>query len=165
MGIFEVEIRDVLKERANTVYQEWKNQFKGLSRLYANKHLLRRMKIQIKKNDAGRLFELNILVMFATLMAHVVSTGTVNLSIIQSLSSRENVKEINWCEYMLDYLRSQRLSWRGRKTRYFDPFLLPELIFANSCLKNPKYPAFEYWKPDLIIELDEMIFGKDRKKS
>ena len=39
-----------------------------------------------------------------------------------------------------------------------------QLIFANSVLKNPKNPAFEYWKTDIITELDEMMFGKDRKR-
>ncbi|PWA65667.1 ulp1 protease family, C-terminal catalytic domain-containing protein [Artemisia annua] len=163
MGIYKVELCDVLKERANTVYKDWKKQFGGKTRIKTG-DLVELIKKQIRKNDAERKFQMNFLVLFATVLGRVSSMGTVNLRFIPSLHSLENVKEMNWCQYLLNYLKSSKINWSGGKKHFYGPLLLLELIFANSVLKNPKIPAFEYWKTDKITELDEMMFGKERKR-
>ncbi|PWA61817.1 major facilitator superfamily domain protein [Artemisia annua] len=161
IGTFVVDVHDVSKERSNQTYIEWKNQFDGIPRLYA-KQLMKIISQQIKRNNNGRLFQVNFLVLFCTILAPVVSTGTLNLGVIPSLIDLK-VNEMNWCQYVVNYLTSERLKWKPGK-RFYGPILLLEVLFANSLMKNPRTNAFEYWKTESMEELEEMMFGKGSRK-
>ena len=128
MGKYAVDVRDVLKERSNEIYIKWKKQFKSNnSRLYVNKDLMPVLRNQIKKNDSGELFQMNFIVLFCTILSHVVSTGTMNTAVIPSLFDLTRVRQLDWCGYVVEYLKSERLVWDERKP-YFGGLLLLEVI-------------------------------------
>ncbi|PWA94510.1 hypothetical protein CTI12_AA056280 [Artemisia annua] len=165
MGQLKVDVRDVLKERSNENYIEWRNQFGAAEkkpRLYVNKDLLPLIRKQIKKNDSGKLFTMNFICLFSTIFFHVVSTGTLNIAVLPSLVDLTKVRQMNWCKYVVDCMKDERSDWKPGKP-FFGPILLLEVIFANYLLKKPKLLAFKYWKTEMLEELEEMMFGKIRK--
>ena len=128
MGPFAVDVRDVMKERSNESYIQWKKQFNASgSRLYVTKHLMPAIKKQIRKNDSGNLFKMNIIALFCTILSYVVSMGTLNIGVIPSLTDFDNVRQMDWCEYVLHYMKSERLSWKPGKY-FYGPILLLEVI-------------------------------------
>ncbi|PWA96131.1 hypothetical protein CTI12_AA041350 [Artemisia annua] len=156
MGQFAVDVREVVKKRSNEAYIEWKKQFKGVSRLYANKNLMPVIMNQIRKNDSGNLFLKNIISLFCTILSYVGTMGTLNIGVIPSLTDLEVVKQMDWCEYVLHNLKDERKNWRPG-TRFYGPILPLEVIFANSLLKKPKILAFKYRKTEKLEELEEMM--------
>ncbi|PWA38638.1 hypothetical protein CTI12_AA552920 [Artemisia annua] len=108
MGQFAVDVREVVKERSNEAYIEWKKQFNGVSRFYANKNLMPVIMNQIKKNDSGNLFLKNIISLFCTIMSYVGTMGTLNIGVIPSLTDLEVVKQMDWCEYVLHNLKEEK---------------------------------------------------------
>ena len=125
LGTVDIDLHNMVKERGNAVYQEWKEQFTG-SRIKHNE-VTEKIEEQIKNADAGRMFQINFLVMFATILAKVVTTGTANLSVIPSLTSLENVGEMKWCNYVLDYLIEERKKWKGGL--FCGPYWLLQVIY------------------------------------
>ena len=127
MGQYAVDVRDVVKERSNEAYIEWKKQFKGVPRLYANKDLMPVIKNQIRKNDSGDIFLKNIISLFCTILSYVGTMGTLNIGVIPSLTDMDLVKQLDWCEYVLHNLKDERKNWRPG-TRFYGPILLLEVI-------------------------------------
>ncbi|PWA66627.1 hypothetical protein CTI12_AA324110 [Artemisia annua] len=165
MGNLEVDVREVVKERSNENYIEWRAQFgstKKNPRLYVNKDLLPLIRKQIERNDCGKLFMMNMICLFSTILFHVVSMGTLNIAVMPSLVDLTKVRQMNWCKYVVDCMKHEKSEWKAGKP-FFGPILLLEVIFANSLLKNPKILSLKYWKTELLEELEVMMFGKIRK--
>ncbi|PWA90704.1 hypothetical protein CTI12_AA097930 [Artemisia annua] len=137
MGQLEVDVCNVLKERSNENYIEWRNQLGKKPRLFVNKDLLPLIRKQIKKNDSGKLFTMNFICLFSTILFHVVSMGTLNIAVLPSLVDLTKVRQMNWCKYVVDCMKETGKDWKPGKP-FFGPILLLEVIFANSLLKNPK---------------------------
>ncbi|PWA44343.1 hypothetical protein CTI12_AA523920 [Artemisia annua] len=143
MGQLEVDVRDVLKERSNENYIEWRNQLGKKPRLFVNKDLLPLIRKQIKKNDSGKLFTMNFICLFSTILFHVVSMGTLNIAVLPSLVDLTKVRQMNWCKYVVDCMKETGKDWKSGKP-FFGPILLLE-------------------KTEILGELEEMLFGKIRK--
>ncbi|PWA49120.1 hypothetical protein CTI12_AA484170 [Artemisia annua] len=143
MGKLEVDVRDVLKERSNENYIEWRKQF-GVAakkpRLYVNKDLLPLIRKQIEKNDCGKLFMMNFICLFSTILFHVVSMGTLNIAVLPSLVDLTKVRQMNWCKYMVDCMKHERSEWKPEKP-FFGPILLLEIENAGAESQNVEQPS------------------------
>ncbi|PWA63249.1 ulp1 protease family, C-terminal catalytic domain-containing protein [Artemisia annua] len=124
----------VVKERSNENYIEWRAQFgstKKNPRLYVNKDLLPLIRKQIERNDCGKLFMMNMICLFSTILFHVVSMGTLNIAVMSSLVDLTKVRQMNWCKYVVDCMKHEKSEWKAGKP-FFGPILLLEFISYNN---------------------------------
>lgn len=113
---------------ASTVIKEWKSQFDGLKHVYL-KELVNTM---MDSEDAGRLFKLNFLVLFVSVMCECITCGTVNIKFLHFIETYVDIKKIDWCGYVLECLKSTREKWKTER-HYNGP-----LLFLLVCIKSLK---------------------------
>ncbi|PWA63497.1 hypothetical protein CTI12_AA353550 [Artemisia annua] len=175
MGQLEVDVREVLKERSNENYIEWRKQFTAAGknpRLYVNKDLLPLTRKQIKKNDSGKRFKMNFICLFCTILFHAVSMGTLNIAVMPSLVDLTKVRQMNWCKYVVDCLMSEKSDWKPGKP-FFGPILLLEIENAGAESQNVEQPSTKpRWTKDVVskrgtpekLGLQMIIGGKQKRK-
>ncbi|KAM0046589.1 putative Ulp1 protease family catalytic domain, papain-like cysteine peptidase superfamily [Helianthus debilis subsp. tardiflorus] len=82
-----------------------------------------------KRKDCGRIFQLNFLVMFFSVMGEMMLSNTVNQRFLLSLDGDIDVKELNWCDYIVDCLKRTRLMWKGDADFFNGPMLLLSMFY------------------------------------
>ncbi|KAL8191774.1 hypothetical protein R6Q57_028505 [Mikania cordata] len=102
----------------DAVVSEWRSQFgtdipKKISMKDFAQHLTTR-------NDSGRMFKLNFLVMFFSIMGESMKSNTVNQRFLTSVTTKMNVKKLSWCDYVLTCLRKTRQTWNGGEDELFN---------------------------------------------
>ncbi|KAL8201864.1 hypothetical protein R6Q57_011011 [Mikania cordata] len=107
------------------VVSEWRSQFgtdipKKISMKDFAQHLTTR-------NDSGRMFKLNFLVMFFSIMGESMKSNTVNQRFLTSVTTKMDVKKLSWCDYVLTCLRKTRQTWNGGEDELFDG---PQVLLA-----------------------------------
>ncbi|KAJ0556544.1 hypothetical protein HanIR_Chr07g0315091 [Helianthus annuus] len=94
----------------------WRGQF--------NKELLKKLYIADlikdfeKRNELGRMFKLNFLAIFFTIMVEAMQSSNANPRFsLPSIKRNINIQDFGWCDYMLNCLRRTRKQWpEGDKT-------------------------------------------------
>ncbi|KAL8217596.1 hypothetical protein R6Q57_020969 [Mikania cordata] len=115
-----------VKTRPNTndpVVKEWRSQFgEDLPKKIFVKDLVAYIK---DKKDAGRMFKLNFLVVFFSLMGETMMSNTVNQRFLTSVKITTDVRNLNWCDYMMACLKSTREAWNSKQDDLYNgPILL-----------------------------------------
>ncbi|KAF5815485.1 hypothetical protein HanXRQr2_Chr03g0123621 [Helianthus annuus] len=101
------EIEEKLRPKeTNLIIKFWCGQFSKdiLKRMYVA-NLIKYLK---SRNELGRLFKLNFLVIFFTVMAEAMQSSNVNQRFLPSMKSDKKTQDFNWCEYILNVLRRTR---------------------------------------------------------
>ncbi|MFS7917045.1 hypothetical protein Hanom_Chr03g00184491 [Helianthus anomalus] len=114
------EIEEKLRQKeTDLIIKFWRGQFSKdiLKRMYAA-NLIKYFK---SKNEFGRQFKLNFLVIFLTVMAKAMKSSTVNQRFLPSMKSNKNTQDSNWCEYILNVLRRTRRQWPGNDKLFNGP--------------------------------------------
>ncbi|KAJ0468125.1 putative Ulp1 protease family catalytic domain, papain-like cysteine peptidase superfamily [Helianthus annuus] len=106
----------------------WRGQFPKdiLQRMYAH-NLITYLK---SRNELGRLFKLNFLVIFFTIMAEAMQSSNVNQRFLPSMKSDKKTQNFNWCEYMLTVLKRTRRQWPGNEKLFNGPIALLAILYA-----------------------------------
>ncbi|KAL8223477.1 hypothetical protein R6Q57_018952 [Mikania cordata] len=109
-----------VKTRPNTndpVVKEWRSQFgEDLPKKIFVKDLVAYIK---DKKDAGRMFKLNILVVFFSLMGETMMSNTVNQRFLTYVKITTDVRNLNWCDYMMACLKSTREAWNRESCTFW----------------------------------------------
>ncbi|KAJ0612415.1 hypothetical protein HanHA300_Chr01g0027251 [Helianthus annuus] len=110
----------------------WRGQFPKdiLQRMYAH-NLITYLK---SRNELGRLFKLNFLVIFFTIMAEAMQSSNVNQRFLPSMKSDKKTQNFNWCEYMLTVLKRTRRQWPGNEKLFNGPIALYYMHTKNKDL-------------------------------
>ncbi|XP_022031801.2 uncharacterized protein LOC110932856 [Helianthus annuus] len=123
------EIEEKLRPKeTDLIIKFWRGQFSKdiLKRMYAA-NLIKYLK---SRNELGRLFKLNFLVIFFTVMAEAMQSSNVNQRFLPSMKSDKKTKDFNWCEYILTVLRRTRRQWPGNDKLFNGPIALLAILYA-----------------------------------
>lgn len=127
MGKIPIEaVKAAMKDDVITQY--WRSQFENLGERIAVKVVVNKI---IQQKDCGRMFKLNFLVLFVTFMIEAIKCGTVNQKFLPSVTKEEEIKDLDWCGYMIECLISTRKTW-NRGSHYNGPLAL--LVVSNTFL-------------------------------
>lgn len=66
----------------------------------------------ILSNDAGPLFKMNFLMLFANTMASCESSGTCSNTILNHIMDDVQVESLDWCGFIIDCLRVSKVNWK-----------------------------------------------------
>ena len=112
------------------VVNEWRNQFgeEVPKKVYINQFA----EYLEGRKDSGRIFKLNFLVLLFTVIAESMMSNTVNQRFLASVTTKTDVKQLNWCQYILDCLREKRKAWKQTEEDLFNG---PLLILSVSLFK------------------------------
>ena len=117
-------------KKTDGVIDEWRAQFFGSNESITSSSVAK--KILENKDDAGRIFKLNFLVLFVTLMIESTTTGTVNQKFLTCLKNDTDYKKFDWCEYLLRCLKRTRKHWKGGSYNGPIIFLTVSIFFYDS---------------------------------
>jgi hypothetical protein len=126
-----VTVKASIRPNANDpVVEEWRSQF---GEKVPKKIFIKDFTLHLtKRKDSGRMFKLNFLVIFFTVLAEIMKSNTVNQRFLTSLTTKTDVKKLNWCEYILTCLRKTRQGWFGTEEELFNgPLLLLTVNFIK----------------------------------
>jgi len=87
-----------------------------------------------KFQEDNLYFKMNFLTYFMTKLIFCVGNGVANLHLVKHVSNDVDVSKLDWCGYVLGFLRSSRLSWQADvyDKYFFGPatFLTVSFIFS-----------------------------------
>ncbi|KAD6796551.1 hypothetical protein E3N88_07447 [Mikania micrantha] len=135
--------------------------------------------IEIVKNiicngeDDSFDFVLNFLVLFITTMVECHSHGKCKLDILELLTHDTNLKNINWCTYILSRIKVCKSGWAGTSTSAFRGALtILTLLYVDSVTLasmnvDHQIPAITFWDFERLkerenIEIHSGSFGKGK---
>ncbi|KAL8217085.1 hypothetical protein R6Q57_023922 [Mikania cordata] len=89
----------------DAVVSEWRSQFgTDIPKKISMKDFAQQL---TTRNDSGRMFKLNFLVMFFSVMGESMKSNTVNQRFLTSVTTKMDVKKLSWCDYVLTCLGKQ----------------------------------------------------------
>jgi len=105
------------------VVAEWRSQYgENLSKKLYIREFFDSMLLQ---TDCGRIWKLNFLVSYMTAIAEAMLSNTVNQRFLRSITKKEDVSKLNWCEYIISCLRRTKITWlRDENELYSGPLLV-----------------------------------------
>ncbi|KAL8201465.1 hypothetical protein R6Q57_012804, partial [Mikania cordata] len=106
----------------DAVVSEWRSQFgTDISKKISTKDFAQHL---TTRNDYGRMFKLNFLVMFFSIMGESMKSNTVNQRFLTSVTTKMDVKKLSWCDYVLICLWKTRQTWNGGEDELFNGSLV-----------------------------------------
>ncbi|KAJ0485704.1 hypothetical protein HanLR1_Chr14g0533721 [Helianthus annuus] len=126
------EIKEVERARADfhEVVVEWKGQFKSAP--------ARLTPVQFKtymqgQQASGRIFVLNFLVFYNTLLGETTTNSSINMKFLPALQCGKDIRSFNWCEYMIRCLDRMVETWTPK-----EPFLGPMPLLVAALIRDQK---------------------------
>ncbi|KAK9053356.1 hypothetical protein SSX86_029989 [Deinandra increscens subsp. villosa] len=77
------------------------------------------------QKDAGWMFTINFMVVFATIFGNTMKNSTVNKRFLNNIRQDADIKNYNWCEYLIKCLKRERRDSNG-----LNPFCGPLQFLA-----------------------------------
>ncbi|KAK9073327.1 hypothetical protein SSX86_007651 [Deinandra increscens subsp. villosa] len=65
------------------------------------------------QKDAGWMFTINFMVVFATIFGNTMKNSTVNKRFLNNIRQDADIKNYNWCEYLIKCLKRERRDCNG----------------------------------------------------
>ncbi|MFS7945080.1 hypothetical protein Hanom_Chr06g00519781 [Helianthus anomalus] len=95
-----VEIKEAERARADfhEVVVEWRSQFENAPTRLTPFQYKTYMQAQ---NASGRIFVLNFLLFYNTLLGETTHNSSINMRFLPALRQGIKIKSFNWCEYMI----------------------------------------------------------------
>lgn len=127
MGKTEIKYVERARE-TNSTTSKWRKQFniEG-NRFYVT--ILTKKLMEQKKGDFD--FKLNFLVLFATYMGECISNGTVFQLFLPFIDNEEDLKDLNWCTFLLKCMNRTRRKW-NLKANFNGPLAL---MVVSTCIE------------------------------
>ncbi|CAH1453883.1 unnamed protein product [Lactuca virosa] len=143
----------------------WKSQFpKSVKRIRLT-HVVDMIQ---KDKNVGPFFIMNFLVLFVSVMIEYPTMGTVNQGFLENILDDMDIKQLDWCGFVVACLKSSRMMWRrlDDKCVYSGPIVFL-LLFYLSCTKvedatiQSPTAGMMYWTTDMLDkrELEELSKG------
>nr|XP_043636488.1 uncharacterized protein LOC122607554 isoform X2 [Erigeron canadensis] len=141
--------------------REFRKQFPGKNKIHYL-DVINEMEMQGK---GGRLFKLNFLVLFVTIMAESQG-GLVNQKFLGCIRNLEDVRNMDWCQYILECLVRTRKGWNP-KSHYNGPLAFLVVFYAHSINskdmgKETLVPIIKTWTSGMLMKLEEKEFNIGR---
>ncbi|KAK9055357.1 hypothetical protein SSX86_026440 [Deinandra increscens subsp. villosa] len=138
--------------------KEWKDRFPEAQVLPSD------VASKIKKNpdDDGLMFEIDFAVLFLSTMVVIQGQGKCRLKFVHYLDENVSVKDINWCNLIVSYLKTSKEGWRRCDTTsyYNGPITILLLLYAEA-IESPSYKMerktgpLQYWTFERLKERQE----------
>ncbi|KAI3814022.1 hypothetical protein L1987_18764 [Smallanthus sonchifolius] len=143
------------------VVAEWRSQFDGDCKKISVKTVLRMMK---GRTDYGRLFKLNFLVVFNTIMGETTKSSTVNQRFLTSITSRCDTQKMNWCGYIITCLERTKQGWNGSE-HFNGPLTFLAVLYANDQSqgindRHNELHAISYFTTNTLNSLEDILEGE-----
>nr|XP_043636785.1 uncharacterized protein LOC122607801 [Erigeron canadensis] len=143
----------------NLATQEFRKQFPATKKSIRVADVIREM---VEQEKGGTLFKLNFLVLFVTVMVGSHG-GVVNQNFLGCMKNLQDVRNMDWCQYILECLVRTRREWNP--ISYFNgPMAFLVVFYAHSI--NPKntgketlVPVINLWTSDMLMELEAAEFN------
>ncbi|KAK9079919.1 hypothetical protein SSX86_001594 [Deinandra increscens subsp. villosa] len=134
MGEKEVIEREKPRDR-DEVVAEFKFQFPPES---ADRVLLVELTNFMKsQKDAGWMFTINFMVVFATIFGNTMKNSTVNKRFLNNIRQDADIKNYNWCEYLIKCLKRERRDWNGLNS-FCGPLQFLAMLMVHDDFKRRK---------------------------
>ncbi|KAD6794376.1 hypothetical protein E3N88_05272 [Mikania micrantha] len=149
---------------SDPVVAEFRQQFQGINGIPTVKTITDLVK---SSGDSGRMFKINFLVVFNTIMAQMSQGSTANMSFLTSFNQGADFKSFDWCSYIITCLNRTKDKWNG-KQHYNGPATFLTLLYAHhmnerSHPSKKRIPAISYTTFDILMKLEKTIGCKDNK--
>ncbi|KAL8231402.1 hypothetical protein R6Q57_001180 [Mikania cordata] len=140
---------------SDPVVVEFRQQFQGLNGIATIKTIIDLVKCS---GDSGRLFKINFLVVFNTIMAQMSQGSTANMSFLTSFKQGADFKSFDWCSYIITCLNRTKDKWNG-KQHYNGPATFLTLLYAyhmneRSHPSKERIPTISYTTFDSLMKLE-----------
>ncbi|MFS7890184.1 hypothetical protein Hanom_Chr00s000007g01615771 [Helianthus anomalus] len=76
------------------------------------------------QRDGGSLFKLNFLVYWMAFFAEITKATLANDRCLLGVEYVEEIKNLDWCSYLLETLRRTRANWKNYKIQFVGPVAL-----------------------------------------
>ncbi|KAL8247695.1 hypothetical protein R6Q59_008911 [Mikania micrantha] len=149
---------------SDPVVAEFRQQFQGINGIPTVKTITDLVK---SSGNSGRMFKINFLVVFNTIMAQMSQGSTANMSFLTSFNQGADFKSFDWCSYIITCLNRTKDKWNG-KQHYNGPATFLTLLYAHhmnerSHPSKKRIPAISYTTFDILMKLEKTIGCKDNK--
>ncbi|KAI3760021.1 hypothetical protein L1987_50409 [Smallanthus sonchifolius] len=126
--------------------------------------------------EAGRLFKINFLVLFNTIMGEITKSTTVNQKFIKFIDDASEIPNMDWCSYMIDCLNRTKKTWKEHDY-YNGPITLLVVLYTHEFQKRHgafsapqvQTPAISYITTqtlyDMELYLNKMLFQDGSSKA
>ncbi|KAL4573357.1 hypothetical protein LXL04_020160 [Taraxacum kok-saghyz] len=141
---------------------EWKNQFENIKDL----RLKQLKNVICLTREADFNFRINFLVLFINTFCESTSMGKCNLNALYHIKKETDISSIDWCQYVVDYLKRTKKAYKPDKESSFfygPAAYLAVLKFDRMDIPRTR-PAICYWSSEMIrvredYEMMEEGFG------
>ncbi|KAL4567945.1 hypothetical protein LXL04_023541 [Taraxacum kok-saghyz] len=117
----------------DTSYSDWQSQFDKKNSIKINE-----IKTKILLSDQPDMnFKLNFLAIMINSLTESSSHGKANYAPLKSITKETNIRNINWCEFLIASLRRNKHTYNSSNTNSFfvgpSPFLVVRSLKSPSC--------------------------------
>ncbi|XP_035840923.1 uncharacterized protein LOC118488025 [Helianthus annuus] len=139
---------------------EWRKQFTGDK--ICVEHVIEKV---LSDREGGRLFKLNFLVVFNSMLAESNKSATVNQKCLSSIENEADIPNMDWCGYIVACLKRTKEEWDG-KLAYNGPLTFLAVLYAHEqqMKLNPDYavtPAIEYVSDEYLEDFEKEVLPID----
>ncbi|KAJ0471518.1 hypothetical protein HanHA89_Chr15g0597031 [Helianthus annuus] len=106
------------------------------------------------QRDGGHLFKLNFLVYWMTFFAEIKKATLANDRCLLGVEDVEEIKNLDWCSYLLETLRRTRAGWKNYKIQFVGPVAF---LTLNLFEKAVEMPVIRYITSSEIDKVEEHI--------
>ncbi|CAH1440948.1 unnamed protein product [Lactuca virosa] len=155
----------------NKLVKLWKSQFPKTIKRIQLTHVIDMI---VKDTNAGRFFIMNFLVLFVSVMIEYSTMGTVNQAFLENISGDMDIKQLDWCRFVVSCLKSSRMMWKplDDKCVYTGPIVFLLLFYLNftkvedGTIQSPT-AGLIHWTTDMLKrrEVEELSKGDDNYKT
>ncbi|KAF5767134.1 putative papain-like cysteine peptidase superfamily [Helianthus annuus] len=170
MGPTDLAEKKKASKRKDVVVQAFRDQFKHMD-------ITRLSPVQLMKyildwqSDNGRLFVLNFLILYFSLLGETTTNNSVNVRFISNIQPDVDIKSFNWCAYMISCLKRTKTAWHGGDDAFRGPMLLLAIAYGIVLKKIPSSHSsniIELVDDDLLDNLEcdiERMHTEQNKKT
>lgn len=152
------------REKDDDTVALWKEQFQGSSDIRPKGI----QKATLNTTEPDLIFKVNLFGLLCNIIGQSKSIGTCDLSMLSKVRKDLDLKEIDWCSYVLKGLKDTRWAWNPNSdtSYYVGPILLLMLLYLEyvHCDEVPVQrgtPSICFWNVDEMRkrELWELSHG------
>ncbi|GJU13108.1 hypothetical protein Tco_1135504 [Tanacetum coccineum] len=104
-------------------------------------------------HKADFMFKMNFITLFGSTMGTLENGGRVPTKLLKCIKEEDDLADIDWCDYILDCLRTSKFNWKDVKTKknfYYGPLTFLCLLYLDSTffpdLNNIRHrPTIRSW--------------------
>ncbi|KAJ0509294.1 putative Ulp1 protease family catalytic domain, papain-like cysteine peptidase superfamily [Helianthus annuus] len=142
---------------SDPVIAEFRNQYGARSKLKKVKEVIETIKAS---DESGRIFKLNFLVVFNTIMGETTKGSTVLMRFLPSVTTDVDIKDLDWCSYIVTLLKNTKAGWSGLE-HFNGPLTFLALVYAHEKGKSlmTTIPAIQHYGTVSLMYLEDDLFA------